>query len=167
MAGERGQAAGGRGKWSAAFRPQKRAACMDHRESSSRNRRTEKRVRLPLPVRHERGEGRGEGCPIPAHRVTMADLLLSPTLLRNSLRQSWIPWQFEVKAPEDGRFVGEGRVSDFCSRFPISLAPGFSRVSGTANRHNRFGRDYAAGARPSGRRSVNTGCGGRISRLLF
>ena len=31
-------------------------------ESSCRNHRNTKRVRLPRPVRHERGEGRGEGC---------------------------------------------------------------------------------------------------------
>ena len=31
-------------------------------ETSCRNRWTKKRIRLPRPVRHERGEGRGEGC---------------------------------------------------------------------------------------------------------
>ena len=30
------------------------------------------------------------------------------------------------------------RVSVPCHRFPISLAPGFSRVTGNPNRHNRF-----------------------------
>ena len=33
---------------------------------------------------------------------------------------------------------GLGRISVSCSRFPFSLAPGFSRVSGKANQHNRF-----------------------------
>ena len=33
-------------------------------ERACSNRPNEERVRLPLPVRHERGEGRGEGCPL-------------------------------------------------------------------------------------------------------
>ena len=49
-------------------------------ESSCRNRRYEQRVRLPRPVRHERGEGRGEGCPTHANPVNMAERLLAPTL---------------------------------------------------------------------------------------
>ena len=35
------------------------------------------RVRLPRPVRHERGEGWGEGCSTPANHVTLAARLLS------------------------------------------------------------------------------------------
>ena len=42
--------------------------------------RTEERVRLPLPVRHERGEGRGEGCPTIGYGLAVAERLLSPTL---------------------------------------------------------------------------------------
>ena len=38
------------------------------------------RLRLPHPVRHERGEGWGEGCPASARRLVRAERLLSPAL---------------------------------------------------------------------------------------
>ena len=37
-------------------------------------------LRLPRPMRHEWGEGWGEGCPTKANPVTTAERLLSPTL---------------------------------------------------------------------------------------
>ena len=37
-------------------------------------------VRLPRPVRHERGEGWGEGCPAIAYHLAVAERLLSPAL---------------------------------------------------------------------------------------
>ena len=40
-------------------------------ERSGIHRRTDQRVRLPRPVRHERGEGRGEGCPTMASGPTV------------------------------------------------------------------------------------------------
>ena len=49
-------------------------------ESVCRNRRTEERVRLPRPVRHERGEGRGEGCPTNTSDLAVVERLLSPAL---------------------------------------------------------------------------------------
>ena len=45
-------------------------------ESGCRNRWNEERVRLPRPVRHERGEG----CPTIAYGLAVAERLLSPTL---------------------------------------------------------------------------------------
>ena len=49
-------------------------------ESVCSNRRNEERVRLPRPVRHERGEGRGEGCPTMDYSLAVAERLLSPAL---------------------------------------------------------------------------------------
>ena len=49
-------------------------------ESVCRNRRHEEHVRLPRPVRHERGAGRGEGCPTIVSGLAVAERLLSPTL---------------------------------------------------------------------------------------
>ena len=53
---------------------------INHCDSSCRSRRCEMRVRLPRPMRHERGEGRGEGCPTLADGLAVTERLLSPTL---------------------------------------------------------------------------------------
>ena len=65
-------------------RPARKCSPISRCESSCRYRRTKKRVRLPRPVRHERGEGRGEGCLTTANRLTIAKRLLSPFLCLHS-----------------------------------------------------------------------------------
>ena len=68
-------------------RPARKCSPISRCESSCRYRRTKKRVRLPRPVRHERGEGRGEGCLTTANRLTIAKRLLSPVLCQPRLFQ--------------------------------------------------------------------------------
>ncbi len=60
-------------------------------ESSCRNRWRKKRVRLPRPVRHERGEGRGEGC------FTLAS---GPTLRSASSPRPSPPFRTEERETE-------------------------------------------------------------------
>ena len=61
-------------------RRKKRVPNINRCKSVCRNRRHEERVRLPRPVRHERGEGWGEGCPTIVYGLAVAERLLSPTL---------------------------------------------------------------------------------------
>ena len=82
-------------------RPQKRKiAGISRRESSFTNGRNEERARLPRPVRHERGEGRGEGCPANARRLAGVERLLSPAL-------SYVPNGGE----------GDGGDGGYCANF--------------------------------------------------
>ncbi len=63
----------------------------NHCERSCRDRDNQQRVRLRRPVRHERGEGRGEGC------FTMAS---GPTLRSASSPQPFPPFQTEERETE-------------------------------------------------------------------
>ena len=67
-------------------------ARISHGERSCRNPRIEKCVRLPRPVRHERGEGWGEGCPTTAYGFAVPSA--------SSPRPS-PPFRTEEREPED------------------------------------------------------------------
>ena len=80
--------------WTAKRKSALKGRPINRYESSSLDGRNKKRVRLPRPVRHERGEGRGEGC------FTMAS---GPTLRSASSPRPSPPFRTkerETEAPE-------------------------------------------------------------------